>query len=66
MPTQAEPGLIFEIKRLGALIRVCAIDVASGREVIVSGPAQASLADLERLAARKLAYVLQKEKQGKK
>ena len=47
--------VIFEFVVLGESVRVAAVDVATGEEVIVTGPAKTLQADLERLAARKLA-----------
>jgi hypothetical protein len=46
--------VLFEFTRLGALVRVAAIDASSGVEVVVMGPAAAARADLERLALAKL------------
>lgn len=47
--------VIFEFVVLGDSVRVAAVDVASGEEVIVTGPANTPQFDLERIAARKLA-----------
>ena len=46
--------VLFEFSRLGAYVRVAAIDADSGIEVVVMGPAHAAQADLERLALQKL------------
>jgi len=48
--------VIFEFTTLGQSTRVAAVDVATGEEVVISGPAGASRArgDLERVALRKL------------
>ena len=46
--------VFFEFARLGAYVRVAAIDADSGVEVVVMGPAHAAQADLERLALQKL------------
>lgn len=49
------PGEIyFEFTALGAVVKVAAIDSVTATEVTVMGPASASRADLERLAAQKL------------
>jgi len=54
-----EPGeVIFEITRVGDVQRVAAIDVATGTEVVVQAPANASLADVRALALRKLQRAL--------
>lgn len=47
--------VIFEFMTLGQSVRVAAVDVATGEEVVISGPAGAAQSDLERVAARKLA-----------
>jgi hypothetical protein len=44
----------FEFTSVGSVVRVAAIDAATGIEVTVMGPAAASQADLERLALQKL------------
>jgi hypothetical protein len=50
--------VIFEFITLGDFVRVAAVDAATGVEVYVSGPAKTLRADLERIAARKLARKL--------
>jgi len=60
-----EPGapageIIVEIQRLGASLRVAAVDVATGTEVVFQAPASASRAAIDRLAASKLRYVMAK------
>jgi hypothetical protein len=57
MAPRGRPGgreVIFEFTTLGQSTRVAAIDVATGEEVVISGPAGASRGDLERVAMRKL------------
>ena len=55
------PGeLIIEIQRIGAILRVAAVDVATGTEVTFQAPAWASRMSIHRLAANKLRYVLRK------
>jgi hypothetical protein len=44
----------FEFTRVGACVKVAAIDGESGIEVTVIGPAAAAPSDLERLALAKL------------
>ena len=59
MVDEADPdGVILEFVRLGALVRVSAIDPASLTEVVLQGPAAAGEAALRRAALKKLAYVL--------
>jgi hypothetical protein len=50
--------VIFEFITHGDYVRVAAVDVSTGEEVYVSGPVNTPQADLERLAARKLARKL--------
>jgi hypothetical protein len=51
----------FELTRLGASVKVVAIDAATGAEVTVIGPAGAAQSDLERLALAKLKARLARE-----
>jgi len=48
-------NVIFEFIALGDHVRVAAVDVRTGQEVVISGPVNASRGDLERVAGRKLA-----------
>ncbi|MEZ5960678.1 MAG: hypothetical protein R3C30_09695 [Hyphomonadaceae bacterium] len=50
--------VIFEITRIGDAQRVAAIDVATGVEVVLQAPANAALADVRKLALRKLERAL--------
>lgn len=55
------PGLtevLFELRRIGASMKVTAIDPETNTEVSFVGPASASRQALQRLAVRKLLYVL--------
>ena len=54
--------VLFEHTRLGAIMRVTAIDAATGTEAVIQGPASASTHELRRVALAKLNYVLQKQK----
>jgi len=49
----------------GRAVRVVAIDPVSGTEVTMVGDAKASEAELKRLAANKLSYVMNKNKPTK-
>lgn len=51
----------FEIRRVGAYLKVTAIDSLTGTEVSVVGPATGSHAQLKATAMRKLRYVLDKQ-----
>lgn len=53
--------IIFEFVRIGASVKVTAVDVATGTEVSTIGPANAMESDLKRLAAGKLERVLSKK-----
>jgi len=52
--------MIIETQRIGAILRVAAVDVATGTEVMFQAPATASRASIDRLAADKLRYVMKK------
>ena len=52
-----EPGgdeVYFEFTALGAVVKVAAIDAATGLEVAVMGPASAGRVHLQNLALQKL------------
>ena len=51
-PDQGE--VIVEMRPVGSVVRVAAVDVKTGTEVIVFGPATASQRALEELAVAKL------------
>lgn len=61
MPPDVPREVYFEFTPVGAVVKVSAIDAASGIEVAVMGPVNASQADLERLALRKLKARLARE-----
>lgn len=50
--------VFFEITRIGDVQRVAAIDAATGVEVVIQAPANASLVDVRALALRKLERAL--------
>jgi hypothetical protein len=52
---------IFEMTRIGTMVRVRAMDVASMVEITISGPVTASTAQLQNLAYQRLQYVLKKQ-----
>lgn len=64
-PPGPRPGegreVIFEFSPIGASVKVTAVDVATGIEVVVIGPAAATQHELERIAVQKLRYRLGKE-----
>jgi predicted acylesterase/phospholipase RssA len=56
----AKDEIIVEIQRIGNSLRVAAVDVATGTEVVFQAPANASRAAIDHLAASKLRYVMNK------
>jgi hypothetical protein len=54
----------FEFTVVGAVVRVSAIDSATGIEVVTMGPASASQADLQQLALAKLKARLARKDRG--
>jgi hypothetical protein len=54
MPSKGEGEVIVEMRPIGGVVRVAAVDVATGIEVVVMGPATASQQTLEQLAIAKL------------
>lgn len=61
----AQRETIFEFHRVGAYMRVTAMDTATLTEVTISGPATATQEQLQSLAHRKLAYVMKKKAEEK-
>ena len=53
--------VLFEFRRVGTALRVCAIDPDTRTEVIMIGDPKQSVAVLKRLAIRKLIYVMRKK-----
>lgn len=53
---------LIEFNRIGAYVKVSAIDPITNTEVSVVGDARASDIELKRVAVRKLEYVLEKER----
>ncbi len=64
MPQTRE--IIFEFQRVGGYVKVSAVDTLTSAEVSIVGPPSAGQVQLERLAARKLEYVLAKRAAGSK
>ena len=54
MTGPAPREVLFEFTAIGNVVKVAAIDPATGVEVSVMGPAHASRGDLQRLALKKL------------
>lgn len=64
MPVGADPEYLIEFIRIGASVKVSAIDPVTGIEASIIGPAHLSEAELGKNAIRKLRYVLAKENKG--
>lgn len=54
-------GIIFEFVVMGASVKVSAIDAKTGKEVSIVGPATATRRVLERTAANKLRFVMNRD-----
>jgi hypothetical protein len=53
--------VLFEMSRIGAQIKVVAIDATTGTEVAVVGPASLPLQALKQQAVNRLTYVLKRK-----
>lgn len=58
--------IIFEFQRVGGYVKVSAVDTQTSAEVSIVGPPSAGQVQLERLAAQKLEYVLQRRAAGQR
>lgn len=54
--------VLIEYMRIGTSLRVTAVDVETGTEVVFQAPVKASRAEIKRTAIDKLNYVLRKQK----
>lgn len=54
-------NVLFEFRRIGAYVKVSAIDAVSGVEISIVGDAMAGEWRLKQTALRKLEYVLAKQ-----
>ena len=57
--------VILEYTPVGRVMRVCAVDTATGVEVVIQGPVDAPEHQLKATALAKLAYRLRKDQQGR-
>jgi len=57
--------ILIEIVTIGAYAKVTAIDSATGTEVSLTGPANATRSSLEAAAVNKLEFVLRKQAAGR-
>lgn len=58
--------VLFEFRRIGAYVKVSAIDCLSGLEVSIVGDAKAGEVRLKQTALRKLEYVLAKQEPARR
>ena len=58
----AEREVIFEFLRIGAAVKVTAVDVATGVEAAMVGDPNAGQETLRRLAKQKLDYVMSRKR----
>jgi hypothetical protein len=58
----AEREVIFEFLRIGAALKVTAVDAATGMEASMVGDPNAGQETLRRLAKQKLDYVMSRKK----
>ncbi|QQR69681.1 MAG: hypothetical protein IPI58_03240 [Alphaproteobacteria bacterium] len=62
-PNPSPPGdVLFELTRIGDIVKVTAVDVHTGTEVSLQGPTSAGEILLRQRALQKLRYVMQKRK----
>jgi predicted acylesterase/phospholipase RssA len=61
----ASNEILMEVHRYGTILRVTAVDAATGTEIVFQAPASSSKAALQNLAASKLRYVLSKGGEGR-
>jgi len=59
-----DDGYLIEFRRIGASVKVSAVDPRTGTEISMVGPASAGQAELSRLAVNKLEYVLARKRRG--
>jgi len=57
--------VLIEMQRMGNVLRVTAIDPATGTEVIMVADPRQSMQTIKKLAVRKLAYVIAKKRQNR-
>ena len=62
--SEPEREIIIELQRIDDYVRVCAVDVATGTEVISIGSARASEQELKSLGVRKLLAVMEQAKRS--
>lgn len=63
MEKEKEGGILFQIIRIGNAVKVIAVDEVTGTEISLIAPANTPLVSLKAAAKKKLAYVMNKNKQ---
>ncbi len=64
MARSGQREYLIEMRRVGDYIKVAAIDPVTNTEVSIVGSARATERQLQRVAVRKLEYVLNKKAKG--
>jgi hypothetical protein len=64
MPSRSDNSVIIEFIPMGAYVKVSAIDPVTGTEVSIVGDPMRGEAALKQTAARKLRYVMEKQKKN--
>ena len=59
----SEREVLFEMSKVGAYMKVVAVDAKTGTEVSIVGPANAPVEHLKRQAVNRLAWVLKRKGQ---
>jgi len=62
MTTETKHEIILERARYGRVVRVTALDVLTGTEVVFQAPSYATSTDLRKIAIDKLTYILRQKK----
>ena len=62
----AEREVLFEMSRVGAYMKIVAIDAQTGTEISIMGPANAPQEALKRQALNRLIFVLKRREGGSK
>ena len=66
MPPDPQQEVLFEFVQIGGIMRVTAVDVNTGTEVVIQGPAAAPATELRNVARSKLNFMLKKQQDAKR
>jgi len=61
----SEREVLFEMSRVGAYVKVVAVDAKTGTEISIVGPASAPPEVLKRQAVNRLLFVLKRKEEGR-